>query len=1044
MTNIVVARLAVVVVFFFTFAPLITPGLVLAEDDGGHPISVSLPPSPILPGDVVTLHGKNRFTPGQRHDLEFTIAGTHADVVFADHHTALVVVPPFLPSGPQLLKGERQKHHGPPDLVVSASVAIAPIHAAAAGGEANDPFRFGLNFGDPVKLSIGSTVSGWLQTTNIVTKGTTSPLSVSGKITSNVGGIVTVSLLADTSTGPEKLSLASLDPSTGAFFGTITSIGGTTRVIGTATVVIKPAVTRVPPRVLSVSPNPARAGDLITITGAGFGPTQATATVTWNGKPIIDILPVTSWSDTLIKARLATFDAGLAPLYVTILGIPSPPVLLEVIPPCPPVPEFVQRYGAGTLRGVQQTRDCGYVAVGSAVAVGRKDLDVLLVRTDPLGNLAFTRLYGGTGLDEAYAVQETSDRGYIIAGRTTSPEFNANASDMLLIKTNPQGVVEWQRAFGAGKDSGLGDEIAYSVQQTIDGGYIVAGVTNSYRTGAFDLGSRNVLLIKTDRNGTREWGRVYGGTADEEARSVRQTSDGGYVTAGFVTSGATTQAYVVKTAPYGEVEWTRTYTTGFGLDEFHSVRQATDGGLVFGGRARTKAGDLQFLMVRTDVDGVQTQVRTYGAASQEEAVSARIVDAGGVLLGGRLTSTTLDGLLVRADCTGAQVASRVLQIPGEDSIFAMETTFDGGSILAGAVRDTAGGALQTMLVKLRELAPPALEIQSFTSDGLEFREVRFDQSVGLAWTVRNATSIRLERLGGPGPAVDATFPGGTIANGTQALQFNVPPQSCFDGCEDTIYRLTAVNACEAMEAHVSLRTFVPQQVRDLFNAADVIVQKFGNGLPRDEIWINSHTRAALPPDDTCFDGQGKPFVKAEIPSFDPPSVAIDPREPLLVFYNTSDRLVGWAWSRKFDASTKPTGAPVPSESWFVHEGGWHLGTGGMTMFPNRADPPDLPYTVGCSFPCLGGPQLQGVSCSPFVDGCGATLPPYIKHPALWDVHVWLAPDDGVPRIGIFTTDVNLPDPCNGTGFGRTSTNKKPAFGNPFGVDSPQPLWVPFP
>src|SRR6185369_4113741 len=158
------------------------------------------------------------------------------------------VVPPFLPAGNQLLKGERQKDHGRPDVIVTATVPIAPIHAAAAGGPANDPFRFGLNFGDPVKLSIGSTVSGWLQTTDIVTKGTASPLSVSGKITSNVGGIVTVSLLADTSTGPEKLSLASLNPSTGAFFGTSTSIGGTTRVDGTATVAIKPVVTRVPPR----------------------------------------------------------------------------------------------------------------------------------------------------------------------------------------------------------------------------------------------------------------------------------------------------------------------------------------------------------------------------------------------------------------------------------------------------------------------------------------------------------------------------------------------------------------------------------------------------------------------------------------------------------------------------------------------------------------------------------------------------------------------------------------------------------------------------
>lgn len=78
-------------------------------------------------------------------------------------------------------------------------------------------------------------------------------------------------------------------------------------------------------------------------------------------------------------------------------------------------------------------------------------------------------------------------------------------------------------------------------------------------------------------------------------------------------------------------------------------------------------------------------------------------------------------------------------------------------------------------------------------------------------------------------------------------------------------------------------------------------------------------------------------MKLQIPvTFDRASVPIDPGEPLRVMYDVTDKLAAWAYSRKFDPNLKPTGAPVPDGAWFVHEGGWHLGTGAMTMFPGAA------------------------------------------------------------------------------------------------------------
>jgi hypothetical protein len=294
---------------------------------------------------------------------------------------------------------------------------------------------------------------------------------------------------------------------------------------------------------------------------------------------------------------------------------------------------------------VRQTADSGYIIAGYTGSFGAGGHDVYLIRTNAAGDTAWTRTYGGTRGDAGNSVATTGDGGCIVTGYTWS--FGAGNADVYLVKTDAAGDTAWTRAYGGTS----GDE-GYSVQQTADGGYIVVGVTNS-----FGAGNADVYLLKTNAAGDTAWTRTYGGTSGDGGYSVQQTADSGYIIAGYTSSfgAGNHDVYLIKTDAAGDTVWTRTY--GGNLRDWgNSVQQTAGGGYMITGATRSSgAGAQDVWLLKTDAAGDTAWTRTYGGTGNDEGNSVQPAADGGWVIAGSTTSFGAGGAdvyLIKADTNG--------------------------------------------------------------------------------------------------------------------------------------------------------------------------------------------------------------------------------------------------------------------------------------------------------------------------------------------------------------------------------------------------------
>jgi len=273
-------------------------------------------------------------------------------------------------------------------------------------------------------------------------------------------------------------------------------------------------------------------------------------------------------------------------------------------------------------QSIQQTSDGGYILAAkldetrgtdggyiAAKSYGLRGTDARLVKTNPNGSEQWSKTFGLDGCDKVYSVWETLDGGYILGGNTLW--LDNRRFDAWVLKTDSNGNEQWNRTFG-----GAGDDSVYSIRNTLDGGYILAGRTGSYGAGI------DAWLIKTDANGNEQWNKTFGLDGSDWAYSVLPTSDGGYVLAGKLDTAKNpdfkgqilyedNDVWLFKTDTSGNLEWSKTIG-GLKSDMARFVRQTSDGGYVIAGTTESYgSGGSDIWLVKVagmKVDTTQSQI----------------------------------------------------------------------------------------------------------------------------------------------------------------------------------------------------------------------------------------------------------------------------------------------------------------------------------------------------------------------------------------------------------------------------------------------------
>ncbi len=299
---------------------------------------------------------------------------------------------------------------------------------------------------------------------------------------------------------------------------------------------------------------------------------------------------------------------------------------------------------------------------------------MLIYLTSMKAQIVFQKTFGGTNFDVGHSVQQTADGGYILFGQTSS--FGSGAQDMYLVKTDNLGIQQWYKTYG-----GLNWEFGISAQQTSDGGYILCG-------GYSGLSNDSLALIKTDPSGIVVWNKRFSGSIDREVgQFVRETTDGGFIAVGFTGSGFATDIYFLKTDNNGNELWSKVYNST-GREYGVGVRQTSDGGYAIIGETNSKGnGGKDLYLLKTNSTGDTIWSKTFGTSSDEIGRSLYITSDGGYILLGYQDSTGGNLFLVKTDALGNEQWHKYYGGTGWDMGHSVQQTSDGGYVLAGRKED---------------------------------------------------------------------------------------------------------------------------------------------------------------------------------------------------------------------------------------------------------------------------------------------------------------------------------------------------------------------
>ncbi|KWT94959.1 hypothetical protein [Candidatus Magnetominusculus xianensis] len=345
------------------------------------------------------------------------------------------------------------------------------------------------------------------------------------------------------------------------------------------------------------------------------------------------------------------------------------------------------------------TPDNGTVLGGYTRSYGAGDRDSFIVKLDEAGLPIWKYTYGGTGDEDVQSIKATADGGLIVAGYTTT--FGAGQYDMWIMKLTSEGAIQWQKTYG-----GLLTEYAKSIEQTADGGYIVAGYTGSFGDGAHDIWA---LRLRAD--GSILWQKTFGSTGLENTYAVRQTPDGGLIVAGQAnnfnldpTSGSQ-NILLLKLDVSGTIQWQNAYG-GPGIQTIYTIENTPEGGYIFAAYSESFGkGDQDVWIVKTDASGSILWQKTYGGPGDDRAFSISRTQDGGYVAAGDTNSFGAGGLdlwVFKIDGQGNILWQKTFGGGLEDSAHAYSSVIraDGSIVIAGQTKSFGEGGYDMWVIQL--------------------------------------------------------------------------------------------------------------------------------------------------------------------------------------------------------------------------------------------------------------------------------------------------------------------------------------------------------
>ena len=340
---------------------------------------------------------------------------------------------------------------------------------------------------------------------------------------------------------------------------------------------------------------------------------------------------------------------------------------------------------------IKQTSDRGYIIAGSTSSYGEGGQDVYLLKKDRFGRTVWETTFGGSGFDAGHQVIQTRDGNFVIAGSTNS--FGRGADDVYVIKTDSNGRILWEVTRG-----GSGIDIGHSIVGTSDGGYVIAGSTTSYGEGRND-----VYLIKLDRDGYLIWETAFGGQGDDLGYSIKETPDAGFIITGSTTAwgyGAD-DVYLVKTNSNGAVMWETAFGDN-GPDIGYSVDVTADAGYIITGFTTGDGYMEDVYLVKTDLNGYIEWQSTFGGSAREFGYSVRETSDGDYIIAGSTGSygSGLDDVyLIKTDNRGDAIFEAAYGGSDIDIAYSVDETTDGGYAVVGAARSFGYGDYDVYFLK---------------------------------------------------------------------------------------------------------------------------------------------------------------------------------------------------------------------------------------------------------------------------------------------------------------------------------------------------------